>query len=143
MNFQRGRQRDEPEINFIPLIDLLLVVLIFLVVSSTYTRFGSLGLSLPQSNQQESSNAALNDTRVIELAITAQGGYQIGAENLADNQYAELAKHLKAAQGDAKNSVLMIHADALATHQSVLHAMDAASAAGIKHVRFVTTKAPS
>lgn len=141
MNFQRGRHRDEPEINFIPLIDLLLVVLIFLVVSTTYARFPALKLSLPESNGASETPAHLQEIKAVELAVTAQDHYQIGAENLAENQHAELLKLLKNAHAGDKNAVLFIHADALATHRSVVMALDAAGQAGFQQIRFVTKKA--
>lgn len=135
MNFNRGRQRDEPEINFIPLIDLLLVVLIFLVVSTTYARFAEVKINLPEGGAPAS---AISPDPILHIAVTAQGSYQIGPQAVAEGQREALVAALKTAAQGKTNPVLVINADALATHQSVIQVMEAAREAGLVRITFAT-----
>ncbi len=79
MNFQRGKFRDEPEINLIPMIDVLLVVLIFLMVSTTYSKFADLKINLPQA-EAEQSKATPN---VLDVAVDADGNYVVDRKMVA------------------------------------------------------------
>lgn len=134
MIFPRAR-RDEPEINLIPLIDVMLVVLIFLVVTTTYARFAELQINLPQAQGE-----SVKDTPAqIHVGVDEQGGYAIDAARLPPATGVELlAGALTTAAGGQPDPVVIIQADARAMHQSVIRVMDAARRAGYARVTFVT-----
>lgn len=134
MNFQRDHRRDEPEINLIPLIDVLLVILIFLMVSTTYARFSELKINLPTSGAEQTPNKPLQ----IEVTVDPSGNYQINDTVLTQASPAALAAALKQAAGNDNDPVLVINADARATHQSVINVMEAARQLGMSRVTFAT-----
>ena len=134
MNLRGVRPRDEPEINFIPLIDVLLVILIFLMVTTTYQRVAELQITLPEADADQ----AKQRPKEINVGVDAQGRYVIDRTVVTFTGAASLADSLKRAAGDAKDPVVVINADANATHQSVIHVMEAARLAGFVHITFAT-----
>ena len=134
MNFRRGAGRDEPEINLIPLIDILIVVLIFLFVTTTYDRFAALQITLPQS----SLNKKDDKIQVLSVAIDRNGRYVLNGTPVAFTTSADLASRMKAASPGQKPPVVAISADAAATHQSVVNVMEAERIAGFSQVSFTT-----
>jgi biopolymer transport protein ExbD len=134
MNLRGSRGRDDPEINFIPLIDVLLVILIFLMVTTTYQRVAELQITLPEA----SADAAKQRPKEINVGIDAQGRYVVDKNVFTFTTVAALADMLKRVAGDAKEPVVVINADANATHQSVIHVMEAARQAGLVHITFAT-----
>lgn len=134
MNFQRGQRRDEPEINLIPLIDVLLVILIFLMVTTTYARFSELQINLPQA----AGEPAREKPAQINVAVDAAGNYQINETSVSFSNVANLSDALKKAAGGAADPVIIINADAKATHQSVINVMEAARQAGLTRITFAT-----
>jgi biopolymer transport protein ExbD len=126
MNFQRGKKRDDPEINLIPLI--------FLMVTTTYARFSELKINLPTSGGEQSPVKP----KQIEVTVDASGNYQINATPLAQASLNVLAQTLKQAAGSDTESVLVINADAKATHQSVINVMEAARQVGLSRITFAT-----
>ena len=134
MNLRGTRPRDDPEINFIPLIDVLLVILIFLMVTTTYQRFSELQITLPEANADQTKQRP----REINVGIDAQGHYSIEKNVSTFTTVDSLADQLRRAAGDAKDAVVIINADANATHQSVIHVMEAARMAGLIHITFAT-----
>jgi len=139
MNLRGQRGGDDPEINFIPLIDVLLVILIFLMVTTTYQRIAELQITLPEAN----ADPAKERPREIDVGLDAQGRYKIGREPAFTFTTVEaLADMLKRAAGDAKEPIVVINADAQATHQSVVHIMEAARNAGLTHITFATQASP-
>ena len=134
MNLRAGRSRDEPEINFIPMIDVLLVILIFLMVTTTYQRVAELQITLPEA----SADPMQTRPREINVGVDTQGRYVIDRKVVQFTNVTALADVLKAAAGDAKEPVVVINADANATHQSVIHVMEAARQAGFIHITFAT-----
>jgi len=134
MNLRGTRTRDDPEINFIPLIDVLLVILIFLMVTTTYQRVAELQITLPEADADESKVRP----KEINVGVDAQGRYVVDKTVYTFTTAAALADVLKAAAGDAKDAVVVISADANATHQSVVHVMEASRAAGLVHITFAT-----
>jgi biopolymer transport protein ExbD len=134
MNLRGTRTRDEPEINFIPLIDVLLVILIFLMVTTTYQRVAELQITLPEADADQ----AKQRPKEINVGVDAQGRYVIDRTVVTFTGAAALAESLKRSAGDAKDPVVVINADANATHQSVIHVMEAARLAGIVHITFAT-----
>jgi biopolymer transport protein ExbD len=134
MNFQRGRRRDDPEINLIPLIDVLLVILIFLMVTTTYARFAELKINLPTSGAEQTQNKP----RQVEVAVDASGNYQINNTPLALVTVDALADAMKRAAGSEAEPVVVINADARASHQSVINVMEAARRVGMSRITFAT-----
>ncbi|HZQ61941.1 MAG TPA: biopolymer transporter ExbD [Casimicrobiaceae bacterium] len=137
MNLRGGRPRDEPEINFIPLIDVLLVILIFLMVTTTYQRVQELQITLPEADADQVKQRP----KEINVGVDAQGRYSIDKAVFTFTDVATLADQLRRAAGDSKEPVVIINADANATHQSVIHVMEAARAAGLVHITFATQSA--
>jgi biopolymer transport protein ExbD len=134
MNLRRNATRDEPEINFIPLIDVLLVILIFLMVTTTYQRVAELKITLPEAEADQ----AKQRPREINVGIDAQGRYVIDRNVFNFTSVTAFAEMLRKAAADAKDPVVVINADANATHQSVIHVMEAARAAGMVNITFAT-----
>jgi biopolymer transport protein ExbD len=134
MNFRRGRARDEPEINLIPLIDILIVVLIFLFLTTTYSRFAELQINLPETSAEKTPDRPL----VLSVAVDANGRYAINGTMVSYDNPAGLASRLQEAAKGAKAPVVAISADAAATHQSVVNVMEAARLAGYNHISFTT-----
>ena len=112
MNFQRGRRHEDLEVNLVPLIDVLLVIIIFLVVSATFSRI-TVGVDT-------GGRYVVNDTDVVERSVEA------------------ISQALRQAAGTAKEPTIVINADANATHQSVVNVMEAARQAGYTHITFAT-----
>src|SRR5919206_2397563 len=130
MNLRGNRGREDPEINFIPLIDVLLVILIFLMVTTTYQRISELQITLPEAN----ADAAKQRPREINVGVDAQGRYVVDKNVFTFTTAQALADTLRKAAGDAKDPVIIINADAQATHQSVVRVMEAARLAGLLHI---------
>ena len=134
MNLRAIRSREDPEINFIPLIDVLLVILIFLMVTTTYQRVAELQITLPEAE----ADAAKQRPKEVNVGIDQQGRYVVDKNVFTFTNVGALADILKRAAGDAKDPVIIINADANATHQSVIHVMEAARQAGLVHITFAT-----
>src|SRR5882724_3899321 len=112
MNLRGNRMRDEPEINFIPLIDVLLVILIFLMVTTTYQRVAELQITLPEAD----ADAAKQRPKEVNIGIDREGRYVVDRNVFGFTTPQALADVLKRAAGDAKDPVLIINADGQATH---------------------------
>lgn len=135
MNFKPRASSPEPEINLIPFIDVLLVVLIFLMLTTTWSRLTDIELNLPVADAQ----AASLKPRQIVLSVSAQGQYAINKSPVAGRSVNALVAVLTPlAQPD---SLLVISADASATHQSVVHAMEAARLSGLSKISFAAQSA--
>jgi biopolymer transport protein ExbD len=134
MNFRRGRVREEPDINLIPLIDILIVILIFLFLTTTYSRFAELQINLPEA----SAERAKDQPQMLSVAVDAQGKYAINGATAPFGSPAAFAQALRDAAKGAKDPVIAISADAAATHQSVINVMEAARLAGYNHISFTT-----
>lgn len=133
MNFQRGRHREEPEINLIPMIDVLLVVLIFLMVSTTYAKFAGMEINLPTADTTQSQE----QPGEINVVVTAAGEVLVDKVSAGRDVNAITNVFKRLATG-AKDPVVIISADAKATHQSVIDVMQAAQNAGLSHISFAT-----
>lgn len=134
MNFQRGRHREEPEINFIPLIDVLLVILIFLMVTTTYSKFSGLEINLPTAD----GTPPAEQPAEINVAVTASGDVLVNKVSAGRDVQAISAAIKRVAGNPEKDPVVVISADAKATHQSVIDVMQAAQSAGLSHISFAT-----
>ncbi|HEX4596957.1 MAG TPA: biopolymer transporter ExbD [Burkholderiaceae bacterium] len=135
MNFRRAHI-EEPEQNLIPLIDVLLVVLIFLAVSTTYSRFTQLEIVLP------SADADRPQTRLqeIQVAVTADGRFAIDKAVVPMTDPESLAELLRAAAQNNSAPLVVINADAQSPHQAVITVMEAARLAGLTHLSFATQR---
>lgn len=136
MNFGRGRYREEPEINLVPLIDVMLVILIFLMVTTTYSRYTELQINLPTADA-ERQNERANEVSVV---VSAQGEYRVDKVAVPYTDTESFAAELRRAAGGLKEPVVVISADAKATHQSVLRVMEAARLAGLSQITFTAER---
>jgi biopolymer transport protein ExbD len=136
MNFRRGRVREEIDINLIPLIDILIVVLIFLFLTTTYSRFAELQINLPEAAAEKNNDKP----SVLAIAVDAQGRYAINGVTTPFGSTQAFANALKDAAKGAKEPVIAISADAKATHQSVIDVMEASRIAGYNHISFTTQR---
>ena len=134
MNFQRGRQKEEPEINLVPMIDVLLVILIFLMITTTYSKFSELEINLPQATADKPTDSPGS----IDVSVSANGSYAINRTPIKFSGVEGLSGELRAAVGKQRDPIIVINADAKATHQSVIAIMEAARLAGISHITFTT-----
>jgi biopolymer transport protein ExbD len=138
MDFRRGRKREEPEINLIPFIDVLLVVLIFLMVTTTYSKFTELQITLPTADAEK----ALDKPFELNVTVDAKGNYTVNNEPVAFHSVAGLADDLKkaaSAHGPAApgvTPVVIVNADQFAMHQMVINVLEAARVAGYDKLTF-------
>ena len=131
MRFRRAQDQDTLELNLVPLIDVLLVVLIFLAASSTFVRYRQLDVSLPQAQAQAAQ------TTELLLAISQDGRYALNGMWLDASSGSPLSQALSTEKTD-ENSSLLILADAQAPHFAVIQAMEAARQVGIHRIHFAT-----
>jgi biopolymer transport protein ExbD len=138
MNF-RHRTREEPEINLIPFIDVLLVVLIFLMLSTTYSKFTEIQLTLPVADTQ----APREYPKELIVAVGSDGSYSINRNVIAGRSPDGVAKAMTDYAKGAKDTVVIISADANARHQAVVTVMEAARRAGLNQITFATQSSTS
>ncbi len=136
MNFQRGRLRDEPEINLIPMIDVFLVIIIFLMVTTTYAKFSELQINLPQASGEQITAP----TSQINVAVDASERYAINHAATEFTGVQALAQALRRAAGGQTDPTIIINADAKAPHQAVINIMEAARLAGYGRITFTTSQ---
>jgi biopolymer transport protein ExbD len=137
LKFRRARL-EEPEINLIPFIDVLLVVLIFLMLTTTYSKFTELKVSLPTADAEK----AQDQPHELVVAVSADGKYAINGQAVGGRSVEVLAAALKAGATAMKaaSPIVIISADATAAHQSVINVLDAARRAGMVKLTFATLK---
>ena len=133
MNF-RNRPREEPEINLIPFIDVLLVILIFLMLSTTYSKFTELQLRLPVAD----TDLQRDYPREVIVAVASDGRYVVNKKALVGRSVEAVAEALAQESQSRKETVVIISADASAAHQSVITVMEAAKRAGLSQITFAT-----
>jgi biopolymer transport protein ExbD len=133
MNFRRAN-RDEPEINLIPFIDVLLVVLIFLMLSTTYSKFTEMQLKLPTAD----ADAQRDYPKELIVSVSSDGRYSVNKTAVEGKGVDAISSALTGAAKAGKDTVVIISADALATHQAVISVMEAARRAGLQQVTFAT-----
>jgi len=138
MNFQ-PRRREDPEINLIPFIDVLLVVLIFLMLSTTYSKFTELQLTLPAAD----ADVQRDYPKELIVSISAEGAYSVNKTTLTGRSMENVAQALSDAAKAGKETVVIISADASAKHQSVVTVMEAARRAGLNQITFATQSSGS
>ena len=133
MNF-RTTSREEPEINLIPFIDVLLVVLIFLMLSTTYSKFTELQVKLPVADVE----AQRDYPKEVIVSVSSDGVYAVNAATVVGRSPEALASAILAAAKAGAETVVIINADASARHQSVVTVMEAARRAGLTQITFAT-----
>ena len=137
MNFQRGRHTEELEINLVPLIDVLLVIIIFLIVSATFARTNELKINLPTAQ----ANTTQEKPLVVTVEVDASGRYMVNSVEVANGNVASIANALTKAAEGGKEPTIVINADAKSTHQSVINVMEASRQANFTHITFATQTA--
>jgi len=138
MRFART-QKEDPEINLIPMIDVLLVIIIFLMLTTTYSRFAELKINLPSADAERKPERA----NEINMVISANGQYVLQRKPVQFRDVASLAEELRRAGTGMKDAIVVVNADNNANYQSVIRVMDAARQAGYGQVVFAveqTTK---
>ena len=133
LNFRKTRP-EEPEINLIPFIDVLLVILIFLMLSTTYSKFTELQVTLPVADAEK----ARDRPNEIIVSVAADGRYAVNRKPVDGRSVEVLTAELSAAAAGAQDSMVIVSADATAAHQSVVNVMDAARRAGLPKLTFAT-----
>ena len=134
MNFQRGKEKEPLEINLVPLIDVMMVILIFLMITTTYSKYTELQINLPSADAEKQ----LERSNEIPILVNAQGQYVINRTPVVYRSVEQLADELRRAGGTLKDPIVVISADAAATHQSVVRIMEAARLAGLTQITFTT-----
>ena len=132
MRFRQTLSDDSPEINLIPLIDVLLVILIFLAATTTFTRQGALKIVLPRADAEKQTQTT------IDITISQDGRYAVGERLLGSADILSLTEALRETKKEQQDPIVIIYADAMTSHQFVMTAMQAARAAGIGKVHFAT-----
>jgi biopolymer transport protein ExbD len=132
----RPRNRDVAEINVIPLIDVMFMLVIFFVVSTTFEKYSKININLPKASQERLET----EIEKVEVDIDARGNVYIGGQMLVNTQVMTIREALRDSVHDAKEPTLVISADAEATHQAVVRVMDAARQIGLVRITFVTER---
>jgi len=134
VDFRRGREKEHLEINLVPLIDVMMVILIFLMITTTYSKYTELQINLPTADAEQQAERA----NEITVLVNAQGQYVIDRTPVAFRSPEQLAEDLRRSGASMKDPVVVISADASATHQSVVRVMEAARIAGLARITFTT-----
>lgn len=134
MNFRRGQAQEPVEINLIPMIDVLLVILIFMMVTTTFSQIAELQINLPTAQAEKPQDKPAT----INVAVDSAGRYVINGKPFIGKEVDTLSVELKRAAGNAADPVVIISADAAATHQAVVNVMEAARQSGLSKITFAT-----
>ena len=133
----RPTKPDQPDINLTPLIDVVFLLLIFFMVSTTFKDDARLRLQLPQANGEP---VAAEEQDQLQIVIDAGGHFYIGERQLVDSRIDTLRAALRAAAGARQDLPVLIKADAKTPHQAVMTALDAASQLGLTHIAFAASR---
>ncbi|RMF96346.1 MAG: biopolymer transporter ExbD [Gammaproteobacteria bacterium] len=134
----RARDREEPEINLTSLIDVVLLLLVFFMVTTSFVRESQLAIRLPEIAAE---NAPAPEAAPLEITVTAQGDYLVNGRALVDNRPETLQAALRKLQPDAAGTRrITISADAQASHQAVVTAMDVAGRSGYSEISIATLR---
>ncbi len=133
LHFRRP-SREEPEINLIPFIDVLLVILIFLMLSTTYSKFTEMQLRLPVAD----TDAQRDYPKEVIVAVSSEGSFSVNRATVEGRSVEAVVAALLQAAKAGKDTVVIISADASARHQSVVTVMEAARRAGLTQITFAT-----
>jgi biopolymer transport protein ExbD len=136
MNFRRSREREEIELNLIPLIDILIVVLIFLFLTTTYSKYAELQINLPEAAAERTTDKP----QTLNIAVDPSGKYAINGVATPFGSTQNFANAMREAAKGAREPVVSISADAAAKHQDVVNIMESARLAGYNHISFTTQR---
>ena len=136
MNFRRASFREEPDINLVPFIDVLIVIVIFLAVTTTYSKYAELKINLPVAD----ANTVDQPIDKLEIAISQTGQYFVNGREVPMESPLLFAETLQQIAGPDSDPVIIISADSNTTHQSVIYTMEAARIAGYGRITFTTQK---
>ena len=136
MNFRRASFREEPDINLVPFIDVLIVIVIFLAVTTTYSKYAELKINLPVAD----ANTVDQPIDKLEIAISQTGQYSVNGREVPMESPLLFAETLRQIAGPDSDPVIIISADSNTTHQSVIYTMEAARIAGYGRITFTTQK---
>ena len=136
MNFRRASFREEPDINLVPFIDVLIVIVIFLAVTTTYSKYAELKINLPVAD----ANTVDQPIDKLEIAISQTGQYFVNGREVPMESPLLFAETLRQIAGPDSDPVIIISADSSTTHQSVIYTMEAARIAGYGRITFTTQK---
>jgi biopolymer transport protein ExbD len=139
MKFEHRTESDEPEINLIAFIDILLVVLIFLMVTTTYSRFTELKVNLPTADAEKLQERP----KEIIVTVASDGRYALDRQILEGRDVETLAAALRTAAAGKADAMIIVSADAMAVHQSVVNVLDAARRAGLTRITFAAQNTAS
>ena len=134
MNFRRGQEKEPLEINLVPLIDVMMVILIFLMITTTYSKYTELQINLPSAEAERQPDRPAE----ITVLVNAQGQYVVNKNPVPFKSTEQLSLELRRAAANLKEPVVVISADATATHQAVVRIMEAARVAGLSQITFTT-----
>jgi Biopolymer transport protein len=139
VKFRRNRQRENVDINLASLIDVVFVLLLFFVVTTTFTRETQLRVELPEATSAEQAPA--DQDKLVEVTISADGVYSVNNHLLPKSDLATLTEAIERESGGDNKLPLAISADGKTPHQAVITAMDAAGKLGFSHLRMTTVEA--
>ena len=134
MNFRRGKGKEEPEINLVPLIDVMMVILIFLMVTTTYSKYTELQINLPSAD----ADKQLERPNEVNVLVNAEGQYVINRTRVQFTNVEQLGAELKRAGDGLKDPIVIISADKKADFQSVVQVMEASRMVGLTQITFTT-----
>ncbi len=137
MNFQRGREKEPLEINLVPLIDVMMVILIFLMITTTYSKYTELQINLPTADAERQ----LERPNEITVLVNAQGQYVVNRSPMTFRSVEQFADELRRAGAALKDPIVVITGDAAAPHQAVIRVMEASRLAGLTQITFTTQSA--
>ena len=135
----QSRSRDEPEINVLSLVDVLLVLVVFFMVSTSFLRDTEITLELPQASASAPASVPADS---LEISVTQSGSYLVNGRELVNSERRTLRAAIERLIGDRRDMPVFIRADALATHQSVVTAMDVAGQLGFDKINIATVTPP-
>lgn len=133
------RREDSPDITLTPLIDVVFLLLIFFMVSTTFSQYSQLEIELPEASTEEKEDQKPPES--IEIAIDVKGRYYVNGRQLVNSQLVTLKQAMRQAAGEQKAPIIVLSADANTSHQWVVTAMDAARQLGFTHLSFATSQA--
>jgi len=134
VNFRRGKGKEEPEINLVPLIDVMMVILIFLMVTTTYSKYTELQINLPSAD----ADKQLERPNEVNVLVNAEGQYVINKTRVQFTNVEQLGAELKRAGDGLKDPIVIISADKKADFQSVVQVMEASRMVGLTQITFTT-----
>ena len=136
----QSRSREEPEINVISLVDVLLVLVLFFMVSTSFMRESEISLQLPEATTDENIDVP---REALEITVTQSGSYLVNGRELVNNERRTLRAAIERLAGDKRDMPVFIRADATATHQAVITAMDVAGQLGFVKINIATVTPPA